>query len=226
MTMDLKKHGRNLLPGLRAALARPSASSSHRRTCRPRRPNRLRLPEPCCCGDCQHPCPSPSRLSGLLGMRGALAGDAAAAARNWQHEIPSGSNPSAGLTPTPRPYRLGPSERHPPRGGPWSCCSNWPWRVGSCGGRRTKKHARVFCRTKSSTHTRLAALLPTTSSDGRGYCFLRPAAGACCVVGEVEWARRYSRHLHLVRACRRRCSLARCADGRQAMGLRCSLLCY
>ena len=86
MTMDLKKHGRNLLPGLRAALARPSASSSHRRTCRPRRPNRLRLPKPRCGGDCQHPCPSPSRLSGLFGVRGALAGDAAAAA-NYQNGL-------------------------------------------------------------------------------------------------------------------------------------------
>ena len=54
MAMDLEKHGRNLLPGLRAALARPSASSSHRRTCRPRRRNRLRLPKPRCGGDCQH----------------------------------------------------------------------------------------------------------------------------------------------------------------------------
>ena len=97
MAMDLKKHGRNLLPGLRAALARPSASSSHRRTCRPRRRNRLRLPEPCCCGDCQHPCPSPSRLSGLLGMRGALAGDAAAAAANYQNGLAVTALPSAGL---------------------------------------------------------------------------------------------------------------------------------
>ena len=97
MAMDLKKHGRNLLPGLRAALARPSASSSHRRTCRPRRPNRLRLPEPCCCGDCQHPCPSPSRLSGLLGMRGALAGDAAAAAANYQNGLPMAALHPAGL---------------------------------------------------------------------------------------------------------------------------------
>ena len=96
MTMDLKKHGRNLLPGLRAALARPSASSSHRRTCRPRRRNRLRLPEPCCCGDCQHPCPSPSRLSGLLGMRGALAGDAAAAAANYQNGLAVTALPSTG----------------------------------------------------------------------------------------------------------------------------------
>ena len=98
MTMDLKKHGRNLLPGLRAALARPSASSSHRRTCRPRRPNRLRLPEPCCCGDCQHPCPSPSRLIGLVGMRGALAGDEGWRPTNYQYEIPWGRVQTAGLS--------------------------------------------------------------------------------------------------------------------------------
>ena len=29
-----------------------------------------------CSGDCQHPCPSPSRLSGLFGMHGALGGEA------------------------------------------------------------------------------------------------------------------------------------------------------
>ena len=99
MAMDLEKHGRNLLPGLPAALARPSASSSHRRTCRPRRPNRLRLPKPRCGGDCQHPCPSPSRLSGLLGMRRALAGpDAAAAAANYQNGLAVTALPSAGLT--------------------------------------------------------------------------------------------------------------------------------
>ena len=94
MAMDLKKHGRNLLPGLRAALARPSASSSHRRTCRPRRRNRLRLPKPRCGDDCQHPCPSPSRLSGLFGVRGALAGDAAAAAANYQNGLPMAALPS------------------------------------------------------------------------------------------------------------------------------------
>ena len=97
MAMDLKKHGGNLLPGLRAALARPSASSSHRRTCRPRRPNRLRLPKPRCGGDCQHPCPSPSRLSGLFGVRGALAGDAAAAAANYQNGLPMAALHPAGL---------------------------------------------------------------------------------------------------------------------------------
>ena len=97
MTMDLEKRGSRVLPALATALARPSASSSHRRTCRPRRPNRLRLPEPCCCGDCQHPCPSPSRLSGLLGMRGALAGDAAAAAANYQNGLAVAALPSAGL---------------------------------------------------------------------------------------------------------------------------------
>ena len=97
MAMDLKKHGRNLLPGLRAALARPSASSSHRRTCRPRRRNRLRLPKPRCGGDCQHPCPSPSRLSGLFGVRGALAGDSAAAAANYQNGFSMSRLPSEGL---------------------------------------------------------------------------------------------------------------------------------
>ena len=48
----------------------------------------LRLPKPRCGGDCQHPCPSPSRLSGLFGVRGALAGDAAAAAANYQNGLP------------------------------------------------------------------------------------------------------------------------------------------
>ena len=94
MAMDLEKHGRNLLPALRAALARPSASSSHRGTCRPRRRQRLRLPKPRCGGDCQHPCPSPSRLSGLFGVRGALAGDAAAAAANYQNGLPMAALPS------------------------------------------------------------------------------------------------------------------------------------
>jgi hypothetical protein len=38
---------------------------------------RLRLPEPRCSGGpCQHPCPSPSRLSGLFGVHGALGGEA------------------------------------------------------------------------------------------------------------------------------------------------------
>ena len=98
MAMDLEKHGRNLLPALSTALARPSASSAHRRTCRARRLNRLRLPKPCCGGDCQHPCPSPSRLSGLLGVHGALAGDAAAAAANYQNGLPMAALPaSAGL---------------------------------------------------------------------------------------------------------------------------------
>ena len=94
MAMDLEKHGRNLLPALATALARPSASSSHRGTCRPRRRNRLRLPKPRCGGDCQHPCPSPSRLSGLFGVRGALAGDAAAAAANYQNGLPMAALPS------------------------------------------------------------------------------------------------------------------------------------
>ena len=76
MAMDLEKRGSRVLPALATALARPSASSSHRRTCRPWRRNRLCLPEPCCCGDCQHPCPSPSRLSGLFGVPGALGGEA------------------------------------------------------------------------------------------------------------------------------------------------------
>ena len=68
MTMDLEKRGSRVLPALATALARPSASSSHRGTCRPRRRQRLRLPKPRCGGDCQDPCPSPSRLSGLLGV--------------------------------------------------------------------------------------------------------------------------------------------------------------
>ena len=85
MAMDLEKRGSRVLPALATALARPSASSSRRRTCRPRRRNRLRLPEPRCSGDYQHPCPSPSRLSGLLGVHGALGGDAAAAATNYQN---------------------------------------------------------------------------------------------------------------------------------------------
>ena len=34
------------------------------------------MPEPRCSGDCQHPCPSPSRLSGLFGVPGALGGEA------------------------------------------------------------------------------------------------------------------------------------------------------
>ena len=76
MTMDLEKRGSRVLPALATALARPSASSSHRGTCRPRRRNRLRLPKPRCGGDCQHPCPSPSRLSGLFGVPGALDGEA------------------------------------------------------------------------------------------------------------------------------------------------------
>ena len=37
---------------------------------------RLRLPQVRCSGDCQHPCPSTSRRSGLLGMPGALGGEA------------------------------------------------------------------------------------------------------------------------------------------------------
>ena len=76
MAMDLEKRGSRVLPALATALARPSASSSHRGTCRPRRRNRLRLPKPRCGGDCQHPCPSPSRLSGLFGVPGALDGEA------------------------------------------------------------------------------------------------------------------------------------------------------
>ena len=76
MTMDLEKRGSRVLPALATALARPSASSSHRGTCRPRRRQRLRLPKPRCGGDCQHPCPSPSRLSGLFGVPGALDGEA------------------------------------------------------------------------------------------------------------------------------------------------------
>ena len=112
MTMDLKKHGRNLLPGLRAALARPSASSSHRRTCRPRRPNRLRLPKPRCGGDCQHPCPSPSRLSGLLGVHGALAGDAAAAAANYQNGLAVAALPSAGVSSARGPSPAWPGWRY------------------------------------------------------------------------------------------------------------------
>ena len=76
MTMDLEKRGSRVLPALATALARPSASSSHRGTCRPWRRNRLRLPKPRCGGDCQHPCPSPSRLSGLFGVPGALDGEA------------------------------------------------------------------------------------------------------------------------------------------------------
>ena len=95
MTMDLEKRGSRVLPALATALARPSASSSHRGTCRPRRRNRLRLPKPRCGGDCQHPCPSPSRLSGLFGVRGALAGDAAAAAANYQN----GGLPMAAIHP-------------------------------------------------------------------------------------------------------------------------------
>ena len=74
--MDLEKRGSRVLPALATALARPSASSSHRGTCRPRRRQRLRLPKPRCGGDCQHPCPSPSRLSGLFGVPGALDGEA------------------------------------------------------------------------------------------------------------------------------------------------------
>mgnify|MGYP004275722663 CR=1 FL=1 len=42
MTMDLEKRGSRVLPALATALARPSASSSHRGTCRPRRQQRLR----------------------------------------------------------------------------------------------------------------------------------------------------------------------------------------
>ena len=76
MAMDLEKRGSRVLPALATALARPSASSSHRGTCRPRRRQRLRLPKPRCGGDCQHPCPSPSRLSGLFGVPGALDGEA------------------------------------------------------------------------------------------------------------------------------------------------------
>ena len=75
MTMDLEKRGSRVLPALATALARPSASSSHRGTCRPWRLNRLRLPKPRCSGDCQHPFPSPSRLSGLFGVHGALGGE-------------------------------------------------------------------------------------------------------------------------------------------------------
>ena len=51
------------------------ASRDEKWTGWPRRRNRLRLPEPRCGGDCQHPCPSTSRRSGLLGMPGALAGE-------------------------------------------------------------------------------------------------------------------------------------------------------
>ena len=58
---------------------------------------RLRLPEPCCGGDCQHPCPSPSRLSGLVGMRGARAGDEGWRPTNYQYEIPWGRVQIAGF---------------------------------------------------------------------------------------------------------------------------------
>ena len=44
-----------------------------------------------------------SGRGGLLGMPGALAGEAAAAAANYQYEIPWGSISLAGLTP-PHPH--------------------------------------------------------------------------------------------------------------------------
>ena len=59
---------------------------------------RLRLPQVRCSGDCQHPCPSTSRRSGLLGMPGALAGEAAAAAANYQNGLEVTALPLAGLS--------------------------------------------------------------------------------------------------------------------------------
>ena len=64
----------------------------------PWRRQRLRLPTPRCSSDCQHPCPSTSRRSGLLGMPGALAGEAAAAAANYQNGLAVTAPPLAGLT--------------------------------------------------------------------------------------------------------------------------------
>ena len=79
------------------------ASRDEKWTGWPRRRNRLRLPEPRCGGDCQHPCPSTSRRSGLLGMPGALAGEEGWRPTNYHFGFSMSRPPSQGLTPQPWP---------------------------------------------------------------------------------------------------------------------------